>query len=130
MTDSTPIRVAIDQAPANNPPRSLRAAVVERSDFPDVIIHEWAVLKLYSGEAPIEANRIKYLVGRFFPPPLTMRELDDGPVGNCWLARDDDNLKLPATATGCENLARISGSFGLADFSADRVSMAKRRPDK
>src|SRR3546814_476338 len=94
MTDSTPIRAAIDQAPANSPPCSLRAAVVERSDIPDVIIHEWAVLKLYSGEAPIEANKIKYLVGRCFPPPLTMRELDDGPVGNCWLARDDDDLKL------------------------------------
>src|SRR3546814_13496800 len=48
MTDSTPIRATINPTPVNNPPRSLRAAVAERSDFPDVMIHEWTVLKLCS----------------------------------------------------------------------------------
>lgn len=133
MTDSTPIRAAIDPTPANNPPRSLRAAVAERSDFPDVMIHEWTVLKLCSGDAPLEADEIKYLVDEFFSPPLTMldlAELVDGLVGKSWLAWDVDNMKLHATATGREILARIGGSFRLADFSADWVSMAKRRPDR
>lgn len=82
MTDFTPIRAMIDPTPANNPPRSLRAAVAEPSDFPDVMIHEWTVLTLH------------------------------------------------ATATGREILARIGGSFRLADFSADWVGIAKRRPDR
>src|SRR3546814_2028111 len=50
MTDSTPIRATINPTPVNNPPRSLRAAVAERSDFPDVMIHEWTVLKLCRSE--------------------------------------------------------------------------------
>src|SRR3546814_8152488 len=69
------------------------------------------------------------LVDEFFSPPLTMldlAELVDGLVGKNWLAWDSDNLKLHATATGREILARIGGSFRLADFSADWVSMAKR----
>ena len=133
MTDSTPIRATINPTPVNNPPRSLRAAVAERSNFPGVMIHEWTVLKLCSGDAPLEADEIKYLVDEFFSPPLTMldlAELVDGLVGKNWLAWDADNLKLHATATGREILARIGGSFRLADFSADWVSMAKRRPDR
>ena len=116
MTDSTPIRAMIDPTPANNPPRSLRAAVAERSDFPGVMIHEWTVLKLRSGDASLEAAEIKNMV--------------DALIGKNWLAWDGDNLKLHATATGREILARIGGSFRLADFSADWVSMAKRRPDR
>jgi hypothetical protein len=133
MTDTTPIRAAVDPTPANNPPRSLRAAVAERSDFPDVMIHEWTVLKLCSGDAPLDAEEIKYLVDEFFSPPLTMLDLADlvdGMVGKNWLAWDDDNMKLHATVTGSEILARIGRSFRLADFSADLVSMAKRRPDR
>src|SRR3546814_7090851 len=75
MTDSTPIRATINPTPVNNPPRSLRAAVAERSDFPDVMIHEWTVLKLCSGDASLEADEIKYLVDEFFSPPLTMLDL-------------------------------------------------------
>jgi hypothetical protein len=66
MTDSTPIRATIDPTPANSPPRSLRAAVAERSDFPGVMIHEWTVLKLCSGDASLEADEIKYLADEFF----------------------------------------------------------------
>ena len=61
---------------------------------------------------------------------LDLAELVDGLVGKNWLAWDDDNMKLHATATGREILARIGGSFRLADFSADWVSMAKGRPDR
>lgn len=133
MTDSTPIRATIDPTPANNPPRSPRAAVAERSGFPGVMIHEWTVLKLCSGDASLAADEIKYLVDEFFSPPLTMldlAELVDGLVGKNWQAWEDASLKLHATATGREILARIGGSFRRAHFSADWVSMAKRRPDR
>src|SRR3546814_6959782 len=56
MTDSTPIRANTEPSPANNPPRSLRAVVAERSDFPDVMVHEWTVLKLCSGDQPLERS--------------------------------------------------------------------------
>ena len=133
MTDSTPIRAAIDPTPANNPPRSLRAAVAERSDFPDVMIHEWTVLKICSGDAALDVEEIKYLVDEFFSPPLTMLDLADvvdGLVEKKWLTWVGNDSKFHTTATGREILARIGGSFRLADFSADWVSMAKRRPDR
>ncbi len=133
MTDSTPFGHATDPAPANNSPRSLLADVAARSDFPNVRIQEWTVLKLCSGDLPLGAEEIKYLVDDFFSAALTtldFAELIDGLVGKGWLAWDSDEAKLHATATGREILARIGGSFRLADFSADLVSMAKGRPDR
>lgn len=133
MTNSTPIRANTEPSPANNPPRSLRAVVAERSDFPDVMVHEWTVLKLCSGDQPLEADEIKYLVDGFFSPPLTMldlAELVDSLVEKGWLGWQGDRWKLQATTLGHEVLARIGGSFRLADFSADLVSMAKGRPDR
>lgn len=133
MTDSTPIAAATVITPEKNSPRSLRAGLVERSDFPDVRVQEWTVLKLCNGDEPLEAEDIKCLVDDCFSSALTLldfAELIDGLVGKGWLAWDDGGVKLHATATGREILARIGGSFRLADFSADFVSMARRRPDR
>src|SRR3546814_974891 len=93
MTDSTPIRATINPTPVNNPPRSLRAAVAERSDFPDVMIHEWTVLKLCSGDASLEADEIKYLVDEFFSPPLTMLDLAEQ-IGRAHVCTPVTNAQL------------------------------------
>ena len=53
---------------------------------------------------------------------LDLAELVDGLVGKNWQAWEDASLKLHATATDREILARIAGSA--------RSSMAKRRPDR
>ena len=63
MTDSTPIAAATDITPEKNSPRSLRAGLVERSDFPDVRVQEWTVLKLCNGDEPLEAEDIKCKYG-------------------------------------------------------------------
>lgn len=133
MTNLTPTRPTAAPIPANSAPRSLRAIVADRSDFPDVMIHEWTGLNLCSGYESLEADEVKYLVDDFFSPPLTMldlAELVDGLFDKGWPAWDGDRWKLQATAAGHEMLARIGGSFRLADFSADGVSMAIRRPDR